>query len=504
MTLNKNHSTKINALALPQKYRIAAVSLILAAVCLLVGLMPAKDRAWSNQAAPSIKFTVLHGGNRYGKVESCGCATIKAGGIDREAKLLADIRQKAQNVLIFEPGGLLPPNVRPDLDAVKLDYLYQIMAHMKFDAINIGPGELKLGLERLQQLQAETGAPLVSANVVDAAGKQVFAPYRLITITDQAGGKATVGVTGITALRHMVSGDVGAYDKLSRMYKSPFAPHREKLAAALAELKTKCDVTVVLFDGGMYEGQYLAEKYQPDILIANDRLKLEKPKKIGRTFFRTYGLQGKYLAQMDFQSEGAKGLSLLAAKVSTILESHPFEQRAHQLVEEFKQALGQANTTGARPKLLARGDYQGADTCLKCHETQHSEWLLTTHATVYDQLAQQVAELAETQLARVVTGWECPEGFMGLEETPFLLNVQCEVCHGPGRAHNEAENVNFAFNSFRKRFPDRKFVTRPRVMMETQIKPELCASCHPGGFPGGLDFAAALKANVHSHKTAKK
>lgn len=454
----------------------------------------------SGGSTDGIEFTVLHGGNRYGKIESCGCSQIKAGGIDREAKLIADMRKTGKSILAFEPGGLLPPTIYPERDTVRLDYLYQILATMQYDAINVGPGEIKLGLKRLKELEHASGAHLVSANVVDEKGNAMFSPYRLVPITAPGGKSGIVGVTGVTATKYMAQKDTDSYAQQTKRYKPPIAPHREKLAQTLAEMREKCDIIVVLFDGGLLEAQYLAKEYQPDILITNDRIRLQKPKKIDRTYLGAYGSQGKYLMRMDYKCGPQRQLVLQISKLYSILVTHPYNDRVHDLVEKYTTAMEELKSAQGSTSEQIQHDYLGYESCTACHARQYNHWANTFHAEAYEAMVESGGEETPEQMQRVVTGWKASGGFVDSDKTAYLLNVQCESCHGPGRAHHDSERLAKALISYKKRFHNRKFKETARVKMQTDISIESCVQCHSSGFAENMDSTEALKRMDHSKK----
>jgi hypothetical protein len=94
----------------------------------------------------------------------------------------------------------------------------------------------------------------------------------------------------------------------------------------------------------------------------------------------------------------------------------------------------------------ADAEYKGAKKCKACHMKQYKSWAKTSMATSFENLKAgvKVAEKAAagledkdythdaTCLPCHTTGYGKPGGFVSIEETPKLANVQCEECHGPG------------------------------------------------------------------------
>jgi hypothetical protein len=92
-------------------------------------------------------------------------------------------------------------------------------------------------------------------------------------------------------------------------------------------------------------------------------------------------------------------------------------------------------------------EYIGAKKCKACHMKQYKSWSNTTMATSFENLKPGI-KAEEKKKAKLdpdkdytadpnclkchTTGYGQPSGFVSLEKTPDLINVQCEGCHGPG------------------------------------------------------------------------
>ncbi|RJR16441.1 MAG: hypothetical protein C4581_10130 [Nitrospiraceae bacterium] len=92
-------------------------------------------------------------------------------------------------------------------------------------------------------------------------------------------------------------------------------------------------------------------------------------------------------------------------------------------------------------------EYIGAKKCKACHMKQFKSWSETTMAKSFENLKAGV-KADEKKKAGLdpakdytndkdclkchTTGYGEPGGFVSLEKTPDLIDVQCESCHGPG------------------------------------------------------------------------
>ncbi len=119
--------------------------------------------------------------------------------------------------------------------------------------------------------------------------------------------------------------------------------------------------------------------------------------------------------------------------------------------------LGTANPADKVNKYV--GD--NARKCALCHKEQVKAWKTWPMATAWDDLNAEEQKKEECIKCHV-TGYGEPGGFVSFEKTPKLINVQCEVCHGPGGDHMKVK------------------ITDIEGKMATVTKPteETCKGCH--------------------------
>lgn len=103
-------------------------------------------------------------------------------------------------------------------------------------------------------------------------------------------------------------------------------------------------------------------------------------------------------------------------------------------------ARASADGDGARPSAVSAGEYIGADGCKKCHFKPYKEWKKTPHADAFDKLPEKYKSDSKC-LTCHTTGHGQPGGFAGDKK---LAGVQCEMCHGPGKAHADYMKANEA------------------------------------------------------------
>ncbi len=104
--------------------------------------------------------------------------------------------------------------------------------------------------------------------------------------------------------------------------------------------------------------------------------------------------------------------------------------------------------------------YIGAAKCKICHMKEFKSWQATKMATSFENLKPGV-KADEKKKAKLdpnkdytndpkclkchTTGYGQPGGFKSLADTPDLINVQCEGCHGPGSEYLNIMKTNKEF-----------------------------------------------------------
>lgn len=86
------------------------------------------------------------------------------------------------------------------------------------------------------------------------------------------------------------------------------------------------------------------------------------------------------------------------------------------------------------------GDYVSYKSCADCHGEIVEGWKTTPHAHAFATLKEQGEEKQSNPgcVRCHVVAMDDDGGFMDLELTPELTDVQCESCHGPGLSHSQS------------------------------------------------------------------
>lgn len=154
--------------------------------------------------------------------------------------------------------------------------------------------------------------------------------------------------------------------------------------------------------------------------------------------------------------------------------------RSHLLVSLLgilALAGGSRGQEAAAP--AAAEGYVWAEACKECHEPIYQAWAKTKHARAIARLGGEQRRAGSACIGCHVTG---PKEPVMVEQSMVNANVQCESCHGAGKAHVDAARAGNAAS----------------VRLVKSPPESLCQTCHNDKSPHYRGFFyAALKGLVH-------
>ncbi len=135
------------------------------------------------------------------------------------------------------------------------------------------------------------------------------------------------------------------------------------------------------------------------------------------------------------------GASYFNYALVPIRRTLPRDAKVAAILKGLDRAIGSTNFAAAQHILPPSPEpglptYVGRDGCTKCHKGAAEFWKHTVHATAWQTLVKVNKQYNYDCIGCHVTGWQKPGGVnMGTAEKAKLVDVQCEVCHGPGSKH---------------------------------------------------------------------
>jgi len=158
--------------------------------------------------------------------------------------------------------------------------------------------------------------------------------------------------------------------------------------------------------------------------------------------------------------------------------------------------------------------YVGTKNCKKCHIKQYKSWVETKMSKAYDLLKPGERSEAKKKvgldpekdytkdaecLPCHTTGYGKPGGFVSIEETPQLVGVSCEMCHGAGSEYTKKHYMSFKNKKY-------KLAEVLKVGLISPPTAETCTSlCHNKKSPffKPFDFATRKDDGTHKHYPLK-
>ncbi|MCK5194549.1 MAG: cytochrome c family protein, partial [Desulfobulbaceae bacterium] len=131
--------------------------------------------------------------------------------------------------------------------------------------------------------------------------------------------------------------------------------------------------------------------------------------------------------------------------------------------------------------------FVGTKACKKCHIKQYKSWAKTNMSRAYDILKPNERTEAKKKvgldpekdytkdsecLPCHTTGYGRPGGFINSEETPQLVGISCESCHGAGKEYTKKQYMHSKNKEYKR-------VDIVKVGLVSPVTSERCtASCH--------------------------
>jgi len=181
-------------------------------------------------------------------------------------------------------------------------------------------------------------------------------------------------------------------------------------------------------------------------------------------------------AQLDGKAEGPAQGVFDQVKVTCKL---PADAPAREALAAYDKRVADQNKerfTGVTPPAPAEGEagYVGIESCSDCHDEAVEFWESTRHASAYETLVVDNKQFDLSCVGCHVTGYRKPGG-SEVVENAGLVDVQCEVCHGPGSLHAEDGGDDLS-------------------LIKLEVPAELCAGeCHTAEHSDTFEYEAYLR-----------
>ncbi len=335
-------------------------------------------------------------------------------------------------LLLFDSGDLLAPPGLPSAGVEealeRAAVVYDLLGKLGLAAAVPGEGDLALGPEALRELAARDGILLLAANLTDAKGLALFPGSTVKQV-----GDLRVGVIGL----------------LSPALCPPKLRASDPVRAARAEIERmgKVDLVVALAHEPEEEDAPLAAALpKVDVLIGGHGGVPEPTKRLdGHAVRARPGNKNRFLGRLDVRF-GLSAPRDFSGRLVALDDSLPADTAIEESLRRYRKAADAREIARLTPGLMATPEntaYAGESTCEECHEKSAAVWHGAAHSHAYATLDQAGHALDAECIGCHTVGFRQPGGYNQPAAVGFLKNVQCEACHGPGKAHAEDPKVAY-------------------------------------------------------------
>ncbi len=307
-----------------------------------------------------------------------------------------------------------------------------------YQAVAVGPEDLQLGLNRLQELANKAHFPFVCANLVDKKTKQpYFEPYTIVNVNG-----LRVGVYGMLQQR------LNPTIRERAIPDGEILPPIETTKRIVAEMKAKCDAIIGLSHLHEETNSKILEEV-PEITALVDPASRHGFKTVWihseEDYSRDFG--GRPRLRIDGQGSRIGIADLTVSKSSKKPSSYtgyhvPIEPHImrHPVMTELLTFVRAGRDYPLDRKRDAHSMYPfddalGAATCGSCHPEQLEFWKSTSHASNFHTLEATGDQANSDCVGCHSLGYGVT--FVNAADAKNFKEVQCENCHGIVRGHAE-------------------------------------------------------------------
>ncbi|MEC9002830.1 MAG: multiheme c-type cytochrome [Planctomycetota bacterium] len=437
----------------------------------------APEVLFKNWPKPAYVFFLT--GRQHGYIEPCGCTGLEnqKGGLARRDTLLTGLRSRPWNVVPIDVGNQVRRFGRQP--EIKFQLTVNSLERMKYQAIGLGPDDLKLPAGELVALiagGAGESTPFVAANVV-VLDRSLLPEYQVLKV-----GNEKIGITAVLgdSQQAALNNDDLVLEPMAAGVKRVW-PH---LKAA------QCDTHVLLCYASLDESRALAKEFpqfQVVVTAGGGGPPMFEPEVVepGGTLLVQVGPKGMYAGVLGVFTDSKERFRY--QRISLDARFKDSNAMLAQL-KVYQAELARAGLSGLGLQSVAHptgASFTGSQTCGECHTKAYEVWKNTPHAHATDSLImpperQDIARHFDPEcLSCHVTGWNPQKyfpyrtGYLSLEKTLAMKGSGCENCHGPGSRHVAAESGDLEVDA-----AQRTALRRQMQLTLVEARKNKCMQCH--------------------------
>jgi len=413
--------------------------------------------AMSVVAAPE-EYSIVYSANLDGELEPCGCSIEgNSGGILRRAQTLDLLRAEDPNIFALSAGGLINNSLTEE--RLKSRYIFDGYAQIGYDAVGVQWSDIRYGVD----FTKHESMSWVSSNWLG----NDFEKSRIVKRGDKT-----------LAFFSWLAPELSPY----RAMQGHHAVVDASIEPLLKELKQarKLGMLVVVTSTYTLEQaqQQLPLEYIDVLMIKSAYEEYTAPKMLDGTLLLQAGSRGLRLGKLDIEFSAGEGISAWQHEVISLPPMVANAERLEAWYQAYNDDVAAAYNASVIAKREARksgivSPFIGEKACKACHTEEHAVFKKTRHAKAFSTLERVNKAFDPECIACHSVGFNKKGGFIDVESTKHLKNVQCESCHGEGRAHAESAG-------------------KMPLGHENWQPTQMCAQCHTQPHSPVFDFADYL------------
>ena len=387
------------------------------------------ERSPTSTAEPR-EVLILYTGNLLAELKPCGCSKEEdQGGIERRMQYLKNTRREHPHILLVDTGDHFKEPTRQG--KLKAETLLTATEQMEYDAVALGDRDLLYGSEFLKD---RTQIPWIAGNL-------------MIDHFEPARSRVKLFANGLK-LGILAVADPGLfYGHIGLSIEDP----KQTVLNLITRMREteKPDLIVLLTHAKRESALDYLNREGVDIVInghidtESDVIDMAPVRKDGRLFVQS-SPRGQKMGELRVQvdPDGNKSFKHNLVKLDSSVK---FDSEMVKLYEQYNEKVEAMffETLVSKRNRSKQSVYAGETVCKTCHPAEHTVWSGSHHGRAYDTLRKINKAFDPECLVCHVVGFNLPGGFISELDTPGLKNVQCEVCHGPGRDHTSSPESGF-------------------------------------------------------------
>jgi 2',3'-cyclic-nucleotide 2'-phosphodiesterase (5'-nucleotidase family) len=433
-------------------------------------------------------FVIVITGQTYGYLQKCGCSDPQKGGFERRFNLIEGFKNQGIEPIPIDLGDVAPEvsadhMILHEQALLKYETAMQCMKSMGYRVVGLGKEEFALGLlEAVNSFSLQPGneqPKIVAANLIGMKVQNKVEPKTVSFPSGKPNGsliqdwdvistksKITLGVVGI--IGDPVIQQIKKIDP-KLVFAEPPGPKADDILRnyfkAMKKEQNKPELNILLYTGPTELAEKAAKSFPEFNIVVCSSEEADPPNMPmlvngQKSMIVHVGHKGQNIGVVGVFKNPAGGFDLKYQRVTLMpeFESPPGQDgknlalkeldRYSKLVKDRQYLVKNRKVPHPLQVLNPNAKYAGALVCMTCHnapplnaaDTSCAVWSASKHANAYNALAKIATRPTQRQfdgecIRCHTVGYDFNTGFVDAVNTPNLMNVGCESCHGPGSAH---------------------------------------------------------------------